>query len=710
MKLAKGAIFMPGCQVKLEEAEKRLSLRTSGGKYYYLSHEADKYEDEPEEDTIAKLKSWAKALEYAMDSARGIKDQKVAEGNWMSKRGGKSHGYVNWKKRRFMLKGNLLLYYSDDPELFDVFKHLKGFIDLAAITSIEARENPADGIGKSFYFKLVIDNEREYFIAAQSLEQKNAWIKAIRKQTKMLADRLGYSNLRSIQKVEKVQVSGDLMRLHKHGHIFLKSYVVLTNLKLRYYESESDCDVQSFGSRMVGSIPLLGCGTQLEDDNTTISLHDLQGHVFTFEAKDSNDASNWMLAIRTASRLLITSILSKDISISLNTYAFGKKGEDMGYTIAKLDAKALTIIFLLLEKEKRLEWDEIDKVALKDKKFTLNYTRRRTGVSKVIEFKSDNAIAFFDTISVVMTTRQEIEEKERKRRAKGLSGNVDPAKALRRSNSSQAMPISPKMVQLRSSGSGNSVTPSSTSDAISPADDPTIGDLKAISSPGIKKSLSAGVKRSKEPKSPISSPSSPSKRGSNDSIQHESSLSPKGSRVKVKTVTTDSPKSPSPSRERVKSKQNVIEEAEEVDGSDEKDEKVEKVETAQKKAKKSTPPSGSAEPSSSQPSTPKRSKKRESADLQTEANTTKLESEKSDSPSKSISEDSKSAETSKTKSSTKASKKTKDREVGEGIRNSVDSETAEPVKKRHSKSSEENTNVESPSTRRKPKHKAENAS
>ena len=607
MDVAKGVLYLPGCQVKVEASEERLFLRTSGGKVYYLrvceevedgegggggglgsasasgSSSAPVSTSAPVSSSLAspssslvsksaskvssssppssshrlqKLLSWSKAMEYAMECARGFRDVKVSEGSWLQKRGGKSHGYVNWKKRRFMLRGNLLLYYSEDPELFDVFAHLKGFIDLASITSVDARENASDEVGKHFYFKLVVDNEREFYIAAATLEQKNAWMKAIRKQTKALADRMHYSNLRSVQKTEKVLVSGEMLRLSKSGHSQLKTYVVLTNIKLRYYDNEHDFDIHSFGSKMIASIPLLGCGTKLEDDGITISLHDLQAHTFTFIGKDNKDADRWMIAIRTASRALITSILSKNISISLNTYAIGKKGEDLGYTIAKLDAKALTIIVLLLDKEKRLEWDEVDKVALKDTKFILKYTRRRTGAHKTIEFKSANAIAFFDTISCVMSLREEIEAKERKRlsKASAKSGSsssasastsvtskgqassasaattkaptssasppgttpsspplpplADAAGRLLKRNSSTAIPISPNMVHERASPNTSSSSSSTNGDATNHAN--TTSPRAKAQKPGITVSSASKDTDKKDSSSSSLSQSTPS--------------------------------------------------------------------------------------------------------------------------------------------------------------------------------------------------------
>lgn len=517
MKVAKGCIFLPGCEVRLEESTHRLWLRTPGAKVYYLHAESEQSGEAAEATNWKYLQSWGKALNYAMDAARGFKDLKVPEGNWLQKRGGSSHGHVNWKKRRFMLRGNLLLYYSEDPELFDAFKYLKGYVDLAAITAIDARENASDEIGKNFYFKLVVDNEREYYLAAQSLAQKDAWMKAIRKQTKLLSERLNYSNLRSISKTEKLQISGELQRASRTGTDLLRSYVVLTNLKFRYYDSQADFNIDSFGSRMVGSIALLGCATQLKDDDngndrendvrakkeekragaplsaptastsasstsSTIILRDLQGHTFEFVARSPKDAAQWVIAIRTASRAIITSVLAKDVTISLNTYAIGKDGEPLGYTIVKLDTKTVRFFWLLLDKEKTLEWDEIDRVGLRDTdKFSLRYTRRRTsGKTKTIEFRSPNAIAFFDTISLVISLREEIEEKERKIAAKaalrgskskksnahsspsqpkkGASDNVssaspvvsravDPAKVMRRTNSALAMPFGPKMVQ-----------------------------------------------------------------------------------------------------------------------------------------------------------------------------------------------------------------------------------------------------------------------
>lgn len=484
MKVAKGCIYLPGCEVRLEESERRLWLRTAGAKVYYLHAEPEDQSAEAKTEEMAFLMSWAKALNYAMGAARGFRDIKVAEGNWLHKRGGKSHGYVNWKKRRFMLRGNLLLYYSEDPELFDAFKYLKGYIDLASITSVDARENASDEVGRNFYFKIVVDNEREYFLAAASLAQKDAWMKAIRKQTKLLADRLHYSNLRAIQKTEKIQASGELQRTSKSGLDLLKSYVVLTNVKLRYYDNQSEFNMDSFGLHMVGSIPLLGCATQLKDEigaekdtdrgkkslvtsaneptSATIVLHDLQGHTFEFVARSPKDAAQWVTAIRTASRALTTSVLAKDLPISLNTYAIGKKGEPLGYTIAQLNSKRLMIMWLLLDKKKELEWDEIDRVSLRQNGlFSLKYTRRRTsGKTKTIEFRSLNAIAFFDSISLVMTLQEEIEAKERKMAAKAAARAVDPAKVMKKTNSTMAMPLGPKMVQSRALSDSPPTSPS----------------------------------------------------------------------------------------------------------------------------------------------------------------------------------------------------------------------------------------------------------
>lgn len=521
MKVAKGCMYLPGCEVRLEESECRIWLRTAGAKVYYLHAEVEDQSPEAKSESMAFLKSWAKALNYAMEAARGFRDIKVSEGSWLHKRGGKSHGYVNWKKRRFMLRGNLLLYYAEDPELFDAFKYLKGFIDLASITSVDARENASDEVGRSFYFKIVVDNEREYYLSAGSLKQKDAWMKAIRKQTKLLADRLHYSNLRAIQKTEKIQASGELQRTSKSGFDLLKSYVVLTNVKLRYYDSQADFSMDSFGLHMVGSIPLLGCATQLKDEATekdsdrdkkspgpsssesttsVIVLHDLQGHSFEFTARSPKDAAQWVTAIRTASRALTTSVLAKDLPISLNTYAIGKKGEPLGYTIAQLDSRRLRIKWLLLDKEKELEWDEIDRVSLrKNNLFSLKYTRRRTsGKTKIIEFRSLNAIAFFDTISLVMTLQAEIEAKERKMAAKAAARAVDPAKVMKKTNSTMAMPLGAKMVQTRALSDSVPTSPTKSKDdsPASPRGEPaspqaTPGKLKAKSKSSVLTSATA---------------------------------------------------------------------------------------------------------------------------------------------------------------------------------------------------------------------------
>lgn len=535
MKVAKGCVYLPGCEVRLEEAESRLWLRTAGAKVYYLHAEAEDESEASKAEAWTFLKSWAKALNYAMEAARGFRDFKVPEGNWLHKRGGKSHGYVNWKKRRFMLRGNLLLYYSEDPEMFDAFKYLKGYIDLAAITSVDPRENASDEIGRNFYFKIVVDNEREYYLAAASLAQKDAWMKAIRKQTKLLAERLHYSNLRAIQKTEKVQASGELQRVSKSGLDLIRSYIVLTNVKLRYYASAVEFNMDSFGSHMVGSIPLLGCATQVKGDepvekdsdrsqkhasaqngseststSTTIVLHDLQGHTFEFVARTPKDAAQWVTAIRTASRALTTSVLAKDVPIALNTYAVGKKGEHLGYTIAQVDAKRLRILWLLLDKEKELEWDEIDRVSLRqDGLFSLRYTRRRTsGKTKTIEFRSQNAIAFFDTISLVMSLQEEIEAKGRKLAAKAAARALDPAKVIKKTNSTMAVPLGPKMVQSRALSDSLPSTP--TRNKEESASSPKTSNTKNDGTPSkLKAKSKSSVLASSLPAAPVSSSASP---------------------------------------------------------------------------------------------------------------------------------------------------------------------------------------------------------
>lgn len=505
MKLVKGMIFLPGCDVKYEEPEHRLYFRTTGGKVYYFQVERLEGARADIAAEKVKLRSWMKAIQWSLNSARGFKDASVAEGNWLYKRGGKSHNYVNWKKRRFALRGNLLLYYSEDPELFDVFPYLKGYIDLASITSIDARQEPSDNVDKPIYFKVTVDNEREFFIAANTQEQKRAWIKAIKTQTKALADRLNYANLRSIQKNEKVIFSGDLFRLNKFKE-GQKTYIVLTNMKLRYYDSEGDFDKGNFGGRMIGAIPLLGTATQvlkdspLTHDRSTLQMHDLQGHTFTFIAKSEADAKRLVDEIRSASRALISSVIAKETTISLNTYALGKNGNEYGYTIAQIDKEALTMINLTADKDKRIEWDEIERVSLTDDRFSLKYTRRKTTSSKTIEFKSANAIAFFDTISVVMTLREEIAAKEKKLKAKGVTA---PAKLTTRSNSAKAMPIAPSMVHTRTSD--NDLQPAA-ADAVAADDaDKKKKKTKKTAEPE-EPEQKAKVEK---PKAPLSPPSDP---------------------------------------------------------------------------------------------------------------------------------------------------------------------------------------------------------
>lgn len=399
MDAAKGMIYLPGCNVKLEEAEQRLYFRASGGKVYYLAVH-DPEQGHMTESANIKLKSWMNAINWALTAANGLEDVKIVENDWMWKRGGKSHGYVNWKKRRFMLRGNLLLYYGEDPKAWDVFEGLNGFIDLASITFIDGREDPAAGIDKKHWFKLIVDNEREFFIAAPTEEQKKAWIRAIKKQSKALADRLHYSNLRSLNLTETVIRKYTIMRLNRIREP-QNVFIVITNLKLRYYDAESDFTENNFGSRQLGSIPLLGLAIKHSEDRVTLRLHDLQGHTFSFFTTEPALCDKIIKHLQTASQSLLNNLIfDRKGSMSLNTYATDSKGQDLGYTIVQLDADAVTFISLLYNRRKRIEHAAIKQTRLVEREFSLTYASKQD--AKKIVFKSVNAIAFYEAISGVM--------------------------------------------------------------------------------------------------------------------------------------------------------------------------------------------------------------------------------------------------------------------------------------------------------------------
>jgi hypothetical protein len=170
------------------------------------------------------------------------------EGNLL-KRGGKGHKFQNWKKRHFVLKGNTLLYYEKAANEAKEIQGLKGWVDLTEITQLVKTEDPADGCDKPHYIKIVVNNDKEYFLAASSAEEKAKWFKAIRKQMRFLSEEFQLIGL-DLKDYEEVPVrTGAMTRRTNFG--LEKFFFVLTTLNIRIYKTDKVLICASFEAALL---------------------------------------------------------------------------------------------------------------------------------------------------------------------------------------------------------------------------------------------------------------------------------------------------------------------------------------------------------------------------------------------------------------------------------------------------------------------------
>lgn len=121
-------------------------------------------------------------------------------------------------------------------------------------------EDPADGCDKPNYLKIVVNNDKEYFLAAGSAEEKAKWFKAIRKQMRFLAEEFQLIGLDLKDYEENPIRCGTMTRKVTFGNE--KFFFVLTTLNLRIYKNEKVLCIPTTSSRFSGSADRLLSGLQ----------------------------------------------------------------------------------------------------------------------------------------------------------------------------------------------------------------------------------------------------------------------------------------------------------------------------------------------------------------------------------------------------------------------------------------------------------------
>jgi hypothetical protein len=112
---------------------------------------------------------------------------------------------------------------------------LKGFIDITEISQLTQIEDAADGCNKPNYIKIVVNNSREYFLAASDVEEKSKWFRAIRKQMKRIAAEFQLLSRDLKDLPENVVYVGNLQKRSKLGQTE-KAWFALTTRNLRFYK------------------------------------------------------------------------------------------------------------------------------------------------------------------------------------------------------------------------------------------------------------------------------------------------------------------------------------------------------------------------------------------------------------------------------------------------------------------------------------------
>lgn len=391
----KGIIYLADCSTKDNPSRPGTFILKSPFKEYILIS----LSETPHED----ITSWRNCIDNVIENSKLFKDTEVIEG-WFQKKGGIGHQYKNWKNRYFILKGNLLLYYSEHTRSIDIRK-LKGFIELSQITDIE---DDVSSDSNGFQFVITINNDKSYILSTKNFEHKKRWVNCLRDRISMieklqLPTSFNTLNNEHIIKSGKLQRSVDLKK--KKENLF-----VLTNVYLRVYSSKVDVStVQNNWSKgIIDCIPLIGCTIQYRDENeethylspNQMALIDVQGNAYLLESKDTNELMDWAKSIKMQVRNLTKHIIEAGEVIRLTCKAYDKNNVNAGYTIMTIDESNLTLKYLMLNKEVIIPFSSLKLVYVQQTfLFCLKYVHGNK--AKQLKMKCRNAIGIFDTVDAV---------------------------------------------------------------------------------------------------------------------------------------------------------------------------------------------------------------------------------------------------------------------------------------------------------------------
>lgn len=235
------------------------------------------------------MERWKNALEYAIGRANKFESKIV--GGWLMKRGGKGHKVQNSKRRYFVLRGNLLQYYSEPKEKTNDISTLKGYIDIAKIIELEIMQGGSTG---NHSLRLMTSDYKEFILSAKEESDRNRWLEGIDNQIKMLEDhefQVCYNLKESIKRVGKLY-RADIYPKPSSAAV---NFVALTEVGLRFYGASVDRPAieKDLAKDVQLVVPLLGAYCGLDNQTNRMLLVDNMGNSFSVYCKEKEFTSDW---------------------------------------------------------------------------------------------------------------------------------------------------------------------------------------------------------------------------------------------------------------------------------------------------------------------------------------------------------------------------------------------------------------------------------
>lgn len=366
----------------MELSEDKSSIILTSSKQYILRSPSDD------------LENWYGALMYASRKALEFNEVKANVNPWISKRGGQDHQFKNWKKRYAVLRGNLLLYYSDEPLALDIMHNLEGYIDLSNGVFID--ETQGENVGKDHYLKLTVNYEKEYYISTSSHNQKIMWCNYLIDHIASLRTLYNLPDYREYEREEPVLKKGYLSRISAKGES-KKVYTVVTPYNIRFYENKKKYQYPSHGVNLLSSISVLGLSAYSLPNR--IVLFDQLGNELILQDEEGEGNDVWKTTIENAVKKLVEKYLLMKLKITLKLDVLRGENSLSGLTYFITSIDHLEIVCMPTDHDIYIEYSDIKEVTLFEQTVTIKYKERSTKTKRELAIRCREFQALYVTLS-----------------------------------------------------------------------------------------------------------------------------------------------------------------------------------------------------------------------------------------------------------------------------------------------------------------------